>query len=250
VDYSGVTDLAGNLGTGLVSSSNYAVDTLRPDLAADISISDTALKGGDTATVTFTFSESVTWTTPGIAVANNGTLSNLTTIDGGTTWTATLTPKYEVTADGNRVSISLQGVQDLAGNKGADRVVESLSSFAVDTEAPGLAIMPTVSDDQLSIGEHATISFVFHEPVSGFDTDDILVSHSTVSDLVSSDGGTTWTARLTPFENTEVTKSPLVINYAGITDLAGNAGSGEFFWEASPALLVSPKPRSNRETPL
>jgi len=37
--------------------NGHAVDTVRPALASAIGITDTALKIGDTATVTFTFTE-------------------------------------------------------------------------------------------------------------------------------------------------------------------------------------------------
>ena len=46
-------------GSGSTDSGNIAIDTARPTLT-DISVSDTALKVGDTATVTFSFSEAVT----------------------------------------------------------------------------------------------------------------------------------------------------------------------------------------------
>ena len=52
-----MADLAGNIGSGTTDSANYAIDTVRP--TASIAIDDTALQIGDTATVTFTFSEAV-----------------------------------------------------------------------------------------------------------------------------------------------------------------------------------------------
>src|SRR6185369_1320118 len=48
-------DPAGNAPASASDSPNYSVDTIRPTVA--VSIDDTALKIGDTATVTFTFSE-------------------------------------------------------------------------------------------------------------------------------------------------------------------------------------------------
>ena len=59
LDNTGISDVAGNAGGG-TDLGNYAVDTVRPALASSITISDTALKIGDTATVTFTFTEPVT----------------------------------------------------------------------------------------------------------------------------------------------------------------------------------------------
>src|SRR4029078_9480018 len=50
------TDVAGNAGSG-ASSANYVVDTKAP--TASVTMSDSALKIGDTSLVTVTFSEAV-----------------------------------------------------------------------------------------------------------------------------------------------------------------------------------------------
>jgi len=55
----GVSDIAGNAGVGKAASGNFAVDTVRPELQRAISISDTHLAIGETATVTFNFTEVV-----------------------------------------------------------------------------------------------------------------------------------------------------------------------------------------------
>ena len=91
LDYTVVNDLAGNAGSGSLDSGNYAIDTVRP--TASITIDDTALKIGETATVTFSFSEAVTGLTSDDVTVANGTLSSLASSDGGLTWTATLTPQ-------------------------------------------------------------------------------------------------------------------------------------------------------------
>ena len=57
LDNTGISEVAGNAGAGSSTSGNYAVDTVRPALASSITISDTALKIGDTATVTFSFTD-------------------------------------------------------------------------------------------------------------------------------------------------------------------------------------------------
>src|SRR6185295_872826 len=52
------TDLAGNTG-GTGSSANYPIDTKAPTVSS-VTMSDSALKIGDTSTVTITLSEGVT----------------------------------------------------------------------------------------------------------------------------------------------------------------------------------------------
>ncbi|MCM3262454.1 Ig-like domain-containing protein, partial [Paenibacillus lautus] len=55
LDNTGVADLAGNAGTGITSSNNYAIDTTQ--LTATIVVADTTLSIGETSLVTITFSE-------------------------------------------------------------------------------------------------------------------------------------------------------------------------------------------------
>ena len=144
-----MTDLAGNAGSGTADSNNYAIDTVRPALGSSITISDTALTIGDTATVTFTFSEAVTGFTTAALTAPNATLSNLSSGDGGITWTATLTPSANATSSSNVLTLDYTGVADLAGNAGTGNATSG--NYAVDNVRPTASIV--VADDALAAGE-------------------------------------------------------------------------------------------------
>ncbi|MBC3350343.1 flagellar hook-length control protein FliK, partial [Pseudomonas sp. SWRI196] len=112
----GVADAAGNAGTGTTSSNNYAVDTVRP--TATIVVADNALSVGETSLVTITFNEAVTgFTTADLTVAN-GTITGLSSGDGGITWTGTLTPSASVSDTSNLITLDNTGVTDAAGNAG------------------------------------------------------------------------------------------------------------------------------------
>ncbi|WP_189346331.1 Ig-like domain-containing protein, partial [Undibacterium macrobrachii] len=224
LDYSGITDTAGNAGTGSASSGNYAVDTVRPSLASSITISDTALKVGDTATVTFTFNEAITGFTIADITADNGALSNLTTGDGGITWTATLTPNANTTDSSNTLTLDYTGITDLAGNAGTGTATSG--NYTIDTARPVLASAITISDTALKIGDTATVTFTFTEAVAGFTTADVTVPNGALSGLSSGDGGITWTATLTPNASSTSASNVLTLDYTGITDLSGNAGTG------------------------
>jgi len=224
LDYSGIADLAGNAGSGTADSANYAVDTVRPSLASSIAISDTALKSGETATVTFSFTEAVTGFTADDVTVPNGTLSNLGSTDGGLTWTATLTPEAGKTAAANALTLDYSGIVDLAGNTGTGTA--DSGNYAVDTTAPVLASPISISDTALKIGDSATVTFAFTEAVTGFTVDDVTVPNGTLSDLTSIDGGTTWTATLTPAAGSSSAANVLTLDYSGILNLANNAGSG------------------------
>ncbi|MES2207141.1 MAG: Ig-like domain-containing protein, partial [Pseudomonadota bacterium] len=224
LDYTGITDNAGNAGTGTVDSPNYAIDSVRPDLASSITVSDTALKIGDTATVTVTFTEAVTGFTTADVTVDNGVLSNLTTSDGGITWTATLTPSVSTSDTTNILTLDKTGITDPAGNAGLGS--DTSGNYSVDTSRPSLASSITLSDTALKIGDTATVTFTFTEAVSGFTIADVTVPNGVLSNLTTGDGGITWTATLTPDASTTAASNVLTLDYTGITDLAGNAGSG------------------------
>lgn len=224
LNYAGVSDLAGNAGTGTATSTNYAVDTAGPTLASAITISDTTLAIGSSATVTFTFNEAVTGFTSADVTVPNGTLSALTSSDGGITWTATLTPASDSSDATNTLTLQYTGLTDLAGNAGTGTA--SSGNYEVDTVRPSLASTITISDTTLTSGNTATVTFTFTEAVSGFGLADVTVPNGVLQQLASADGGITWTATLTPAAGTSAPGNVLTLDYTGLIDLAGNAGSG------------------------
>ncbi|WP_369814367.1 Ig-like domain-containing protein, partial [Erwinia sp. Leaf53] len=111
-------------------------------------MSDTALKAGETSTVTITFSEAVSGLTREALTAPNGTLSELITTDGGVTWTGTYTPNADVTDATNLIVLNQTYVRDAAGNIGQGLV--SSDNFAIDTQLPTATIQ--LSDTALRAG--------------------------------------------------------------------------------------------------
>ena len=97
------------------NSVNYTVDTVRPTVS--IGINDTALKIGDVATVTFTFSEvpsnfsaaDVTYDT------TSATLGAITATGNPLVFTASLTPDASITDTTNIITVGTAW-QDPAGN--------------------------------------------------------------------------------------------------------------------------------------
>ncbi|WP_413495931.1 Ig-like domain-containing protein [Shewanella baltica] len=223
VNKTGVSDAAGNPGVGTSNSNNYAIDTVRPALASATTISDTELRIGDTATVTFTFIEAVTGFTTADLNSPNGSLSSLSSSDGGITWTATLTPSASTTAASNVITLDYTGVSDAAGNAGTGTATSG--NYAIDTARPTLASAITISDTALRIGDTATVTFTFTEAVTGFTIADLNSPNSSLSSLSSSDGGITWTATLTPSASSTAASNVITLDYTGIADVAGNAGT-------------------------
>ena len=133
----GVVDGAGNTGNGTTDSNNYAVDTQRP--TATIVIADTALSVGETSLVTITFSEAVSgFDNSDLSVAN-GTLSAVSSSDGGITWTATFTPALGVSDTSNVITLNNTGITDGAGNTGTGTT--NSNNYQVDTNVPTATIV-------------------------------------------------------------------------------------------------------------
>ena len=220
VDLSGVTDSIGTPGVGTANSNNYAIDTLRPTVG--IVVADPALRAGETTVVTFTFNEAVTGFTLADLTVANGTLSALSSTDGGITWTATLNPTASVTDATNVITLNNAGISDAAGNAGAGTT--DSGNYAIDTLRPTVGIV--VADPALMAGETTVVTFTFNEAVTGFTLGDLTVANGTLSSLSSNDGGITWTATLTPTASVNDATNVIRLDNAGISDAAGNAGTG------------------------
>ncbi|EPN68714.1 Pyrrolo-quinoline quinone, partial [Pseudomonas syringae pv. actinidiae ICMP 19096] len=86
-----------------ITSGSFTVDTTRP--SATIVMADTALSAGETSLVTVTFSQAVSgFSNADLSVAN-GTLTAVSSSDGGITWTATFTPDANVTDASNLITL-------------------------------------------------------------------------------------------------------------------------------------------------
>ena len=204
------TDVVGNPGLA-AASANYAVDTKAPYVT--IELAQTALRAGQSTTATFSFSEAVTSFDNSDITLKNGTLSTLSSSNGGVSWLGTFT----ATAD---LDYGLQvgtAYTDLAGNPGL-----AASYWSIDQEAPTSAI--SLSQYAFNSGSSAQVTITFSEIVQGFDNADVTVSHGVLSTLVSGDGGRSWTATFTPEANLEAA-SNLVHLSPSYTDRSGNAGT-------------------------
>ena len=220
LDNTGYADAAGNTGSGTTDSNSYAIDTQRP--TATIVVTDNALRVGETSLVTITFSETVTGLDLFDFSVEHGALSNLTSSDGGLTWTATLTPTAGITDTSNLIKLNNTGYEDAAGNTGTGTT--DSSNYAIDTQRPTATIV--VNDTALAVGESSTVIITFSEAVTGLDVGDFSVEHGALSNLTSSDGGITWTVTLTPTAGITDTSNVITLNNTGYVDAAGNSGIG------------------------
>ena len=133
-------------------------------LASSITMSDTALQIGDTSTVNISFTEAVTDFTTADINAPSADLSNLTTTDGGITWTATLTPKANTTDASNVITLDYTGIADAAGNTGSVTGSTFSENYSVDSAiASVVAVRSTTQKGTYGVGDVITLEVQFSE---------------------------------------------------------------------------------------
>ena len=107
-----------------------------------------------------------------------------------------------------------------AGNAGSGTT--DSNHYAIDTERPTATIV--VADTVLGMGQSTAVTITFSEAVTGLALADLSAANGVLSDLLSSDGGITWTAMLTPTAGTTALANAIAFDTANVQDAAGNAG--------------------------
>ena len=148
-------------GEGDSVGSNTGGYTLRidPIPTAIIDLSTDTLGVGDTMSVHIFFSEAVTGFSNSDLTVPNGTLSTVSSSDGGVTWTATYTPDPEVIDDTNVISLDNTGYTDTTSNPGAGTA--SSVNFTINTH---IEISPVLENT----GGAATFIASRRQPVNVF----------------------------------------------------------------------------------
>ncbi|MCW8209424.1 hypothetical protein D8B24_20980, partial [Verminephrobacter aporrectodeae subsp. tuberculatae] len=233
VNMTGVRNAAERAGVGITHSANYSIDTKRPTLAAThpITLRDDKLHLGESTTATIRFSEDIapdSFSIADLSVEGGARLSNLRRTDGGTTWEVTLKAPESASVSsttGNQIRVNLAGITDLAGNAGVG-TADSTVRYDIDAVLPSVTI--TLADSSLTVGETTIVTFSFNEAVNGFDASKIDLSNAngTLSPLVASADGKTWTATFTPSANVADTSNTIGVNMSGVRDQAGNSATG------------------------
>nr|WP_315258574.1 Ig-like domain-containing protein [uncultured Duganella sp.] len=209
------TDLAGNNGGG-ASSAAITINTLGPSVL--ITSNAAALKTGETANITFTFSSLPSGFTDSDIVVSGGTLGTLTN-QGGGVYTAVFTPGANVSAPAS-ITVTGGSYTDVFNNPGG----AGLSPLIlVDTKAPTLVITSNLS--ALKIGDTATVTFTFSEVPLGFSDTDVAVSNGSLSGLSVTANPLVYTATLTPAAGVAGGAVSITVQGSSYTDLAGNSGT-------------------------
>jgi len=231
-----VTDSAGNASSAL-SVSTFVVDTTAPSVSS-FTLSDTALKVSDTATVTLRFSEAVvSFSSSADITADNGTLAAMSSAD-NITWTGTFTPTANTEDDNNTLSLATS-YTDTAGNTGP---AATTLNYVIETTAPTVSsISPTDNQSSVSITDNITVTFTeaMEPSYVTTTTSDYTCRNETIkvssdnfstcvrmsSEPVSSNSNMTFT--LDPYDNLSITTYKIRVT-TGVKDSAGNTLSSQY----------------------
>ncbi len=170
------TDAVGNMGSAGASLS-LSFDTLAPTLAITSSVS--TLSAGETALITFTFSED-----PGTSFVWNGNSGDVLVTGGklgaisgsGLVRTATFTPTAGIAAGSASITVAADRYTDAAGNKGGAGATPSLSYDTLHISYTG-----NVSNEKASGGTSA-------DTLDGAGGDDTLYGLAGNDSLTGGDG--------------------------------------------------------------
>ncbi|WP_375777522.1 Ig-like domain-containing protein [Bradyrhizobium sp. ma5] len=223
VNASSYSDLAGNVG----AASNTATiggDTLAPTVS--IAADRNALLAGQTAVVTFTFSEQIASFALADVAVHGGALGHLVHVGVNASsqdvYTATFTPD-ESNAEAGSVQVAAWSYADVAGNAGA---ASNTVSFTGDTKAPTVSV--AASPSTLLSGQNSVVTFTFSEHVASFTLADTVVAGGVLTNLVhvglNVSGQNVYTATFAPDIN-DVLAGSIRVTGSSYTDDAGNAGA-------------------------
>lgn len=205
---------AGSLG----ANKNIVIDTTTPsapstpDLAAssDYGVSDNDDITND-MTPTFTGTAETNST---VALYSSATRIGAATADESGNWSST---SAILTSGSHTITAT---ATDGAGNVSA---ASAALSITIDTTVPTGEV--SVGDNALAAGETCEVTFTFTEAITGFTNDDLTIPNGTLTSVGSADGGVTYTAIFTAGSINDDTNT-IAVDLTGITDIAGNAGSG------------------------
>ena len=181
IDKTGIADTASNTGVGTTDSNNYAIDTKEPIVT--VTMDDYAFKVGETATVTFTFSESPTGFTAADLTIGSGLIGTINSTT-STAQTVEYTPTDDLEETTNVISVGIAW-SDSAGN--APVAISNSSNYTVDTKEPTADITYSI-DHAVKDADTLVITATFSEVMGESPTPKIAISYSgEISNLTATD---------------------------------------------------------------
>ena len=199
-----VTDIAGN---DNVAATPFSItySTVSPIITITDNIESPSTNISPIS-ITLTFSIAVTGFDQSDLDVTGGAISNFA--GSGMTYTFTLTPE----GDGElTIDVAAGVAEDEAGNK---NIPAERYSIVYDTQSPTVVI-GSRANNPTNISP-VPISFIFNEPVVGFNSNSFTVTSGTLGTISGS--GSEYTVPVVPSVDTLLVK----MNEGGVTDVAGN----------------------------
>jgi len=216
-------------------------DTTAPTL--QITLSDTDLRAGETAIVTFKSSEVIDGFDLFDVTATRGVLTDLVSVGDGRTFTATFTSQDDDAGSGS-ISVTADAFTDAAGNGNLASSIGFTLKPPLNYDDTPPAVFISTDRDPVLLGQTSKLTFSLSEMVTDFDISDILVSSGAVSNFIAltpPGDGTVFQADFTPATNVE---APVTIDIAAgaFKDEAGNANTAamlSFNVDTAPPRIAS-----------
>jgi hypothetical protein len=159
----------------------------------------------------------------------NGTLSAVTSSDGGIAWTATFTPSANTTAASNAITLANSGVTNATGNAGVGQT--SSVNYGIDTQVP---VVTTVTDATAASVTRDAITFTvtFDEAITGLvGVGNFSASNGTIASVTgiqnaTLNAGDVVSVTVTMSEATLVTGTPTLTLLVGLSPVSATYVSG------------------------
>jgi hypothetical protein len=221
IDMSQVRDLVGHAGNGTATSASYAVDTVAPAAPA-IALDGATLSPAHPLGFTLAFAEAVTLDASAFTTPHAG-IGSLQSLDGGRTWSGTLSTLDTTSSSGNVLALDMGKVHDLAGNAGSG-TASSTATYAIDAVPPAAPSI-TLAGAMLGASYGIEVEIRFAEPIAELDAAAIHAPNATVARLTTVDH-ITWYASLAGAADATASGQAVSIDMGMVRDSAGNSGSG------------------------
>ncbi|MCV3737934.1 Ig-like domain-containing protein, partial [Rhizobium sp. TRM96647] len=246
-----VADIAGNTNVA-ADSLPYYIDTRPPTVASVTTPANGIYRAGQNLDFTVNLSEAVVVDTSGGTPRLAVTIGTDTVYASYLSGSGTSALVFRLTlTEGLRDADGIALVGPLEPNGGTLRdptgndVVPTLNSVGATNGVLVDAVRPTaditISDAVLAPLQTTTVTITFSEAVTGLESSDFSVPNGMLSGPVTSDGGITWMAVLIANLGVTDLTNVITLDMTGITDVAGNAGSGTTV-SANYAIDAGPPP--------
>ena len=169
-----------------------------PAISATISVNASVVKIGSIPTVAIDFNQAVTGFDASDLILPGGSVSGLSSQDGGVTWTGAFTPPDAVQSQHNLIGLNLSNVMDSGGVAGPNTEVDS-NDFLIDQVRPFINSV-VFQTTELRPGDASLVTFHFSEAVSDFVVSQVGMQGGVLSNLTTANN-VSWTATFTPNDN-------------------------------------------------